>query len=153
MLKRLLKRSETSGREDDNEESIKKRFREPFPFHPVSSKQLISPKAFTRIPLCRSLSIMKSCVRLLRSTVAPASKKSIRRVQRLCETSSLANSVETLPPRCHQLRTSYTYTDYEQPFCFYTYTMKPDSPLAAAAIVFAFPPLGMVLMCPSLHKM
>ncbi|KAF9653161.1 UMP-CMP kinase [Thelephora ganbajun] len=27
MLKRLLKRSETSGREDDNEESIKKRFR------------------------------------------------------------------------------------------------------------------------------
>ena len=28
MLKRLLKRAETSGREDDNEESIKKRFRE-----------------------------------------------------------------------------------------------------------------------------
>ena len=27
MLKRLLKRGETSGREDDNEESIKKRFR------------------------------------------------------------------------------------------------------------------------------
>lgn len=29
MLKRLLKRGETSGREDDNEESIKKRFRKP----------------------------------------------------------------------------------------------------------------------------
>ena len=27
MLKRLLKRGETSGREDDNEESIRKRFR------------------------------------------------------------------------------------------------------------------------------
>jgi len=27
MLKRLLKRGETSGREDDNEESIKKRFK------------------------------------------------------------------------------------------------------------------------------
>lgn len=27
-MKRLLKRGETSGREDDNEESIKKRFRE-----------------------------------------------------------------------------------------------------------------------------
>lgn len=44
MLKRLLKRGETSGREDDNEESIKKRFRERFPFHPVSPKQLIFPK-------------------------------------------------------------------------------------------------------------
>ena len=32
MLKRLLKRGETSGREDDNEESIKKRFRELFSF-------------------------------------------------------------------------------------------------------------------------
>lgn len=30
MLKRLLKRGETSGREDDNEESIKKRFRKCF---------------------------------------------------------------------------------------------------------------------------
>jgi adenylate kinase family enzyme len=29
MLKRLLKRGETSGREDDNAESIKKRFRTP----------------------------------------------------------------------------------------------------------------------------
>lgn len=30
MSKRLLKRGETSGREDDNEESIKKRFRESY---------------------------------------------------------------------------------------------------------------------------
>ena len=32
MLERLLERGKTSGREDDNEESIKKRFRELFPF-------------------------------------------------------------------------------------------------------------------------
>ena len=30
MLKRLLKRGETSGRDDDNIESIKKRFGEPY---------------------------------------------------------------------------------------------------------------------------
>jgi len=36
MLKRLLKRGETSGREDDNEESIKKRFREQIFSHSVS---------------------------------------------------------------------------------------------------------------------
>lgn len=37
MLKRLLKRGETSGREDDNAESIKKRFRTNSPFHCSSS--------------------------------------------------------------------------------------------------------------------
>ena len=35
MLKRLLKRGETSGRDDDNAESIKKRFRERFSPHSV----------------------------------------------------------------------------------------------------------------------
>lgn len=36
MLKRLMKRGETSGREDDNEESIKKRFRERLSFRSIS---------------------------------------------------------------------------------------------------------------------
>ena len=36
MLKRLMKRGETSGREDDNEESIKKRFRERLSFLSIS---------------------------------------------------------------------------------------------------------------------
>lgn len=38
MLKRLLKRGETSGRDDDNEESIKKRFREWFLFYSKSAR-------------------------------------------------------------------------------------------------------------------
>lgn len=37
MLKRLLKRGETSGREDDNEESIKKRFRESLSIRSMSA--------------------------------------------------------------------------------------------------------------------
>lgn len=44
MLKRLLKRGETSGREDDNEESIKKRFRERSSFHSVSIKIIDTPR-------------------------------------------------------------------------------------------------------------
>lgn len=38
MLERLLKRGETSGRDDDNAESIKKRFRERFSSHSVSAE-------------------------------------------------------------------------------------------------------------------
>lgn len=41
MLKRLLKRGETSGREDDNEESIKKRFRELSPLPHSTSARMI----------------------------------------------------------------------------------------------------------------
>ena len=40
MLKRLLKRGETSGREDDNEESIKKRFRKWLCFHFMFSQMI-----------------------------------------------------------------------------------------------------------------
>ena len=44
MLKRLLKRGETSGREDDNEESIKKRFRERFSSYSMSAKIVDIPQ-------------------------------------------------------------------------------------------------------------
>jgi len=44
MLKRLLKRGETSGREDDNEESIKKRFRELFPSHCMFTRMIHLPR-------------------------------------------------------------------------------------------------------------
>ena len=49
MLKRLLERGKTSGREDDNVESIKKRFREQFVsflmFVPIT-KHTLSPGTF-----------------------------------------------------------------------------------------------------------
>jgi len=44
MLKRLLKRGETSGRDDDNAESIKKRFRERFSSYSVSAKIIEIPQ-------------------------------------------------------------------------------------------------------------
>lgn len=44
MLKRLLKRGETSGRDDDNAESIKKRFSERFSSHSVSAEIIKIPR-------------------------------------------------------------------------------------------------------------
>lgn len=44
MLERLLKRGETSGREDDNEESIKKRFRERLSFQCTLPQIIYTPR-------------------------------------------------------------------------------------------------------------
>jgi hypothetical protein len=48
MLKRILKRGETSGREDDNEESIRKRFR-------MSSSFILQLLVFTSLVCARNL--------------------------------------------------------------------------------------------------
>src|SRR5258708_33674227 len=65
MLKRLLERGKTSGRDDDNIESIKKRFGESR-CSPLNAAHLSRAKSLTRKPPCRSLSTTRNSAGWLR---------------------------------------------------------------------------------------
>lgn len=59
MLKRLLKRGETSGREDDNEESIRKRFRV---YHEQTMPVIGHYNKQAKVAEVRSIFTLRSCI-------------------------------------------------------------------------------------------